>query len=146
MNEYMKMAREQAEKGMKSNEGGPFGAVITDKDGNIISVANNQVLKNNDPTAHAEVQAIREACKKLNTHDLSGYILYTSCEPCPMCLSAIIWANIKEVYYACTREDAGAIYEFLETNNKNLLDEKQIDREDCIHLFNEYKKLNGEIY
>lgn len=70
MNEYMKMAREQAEKGMKSNEGGPFGAVITDKDGNIISVANNQVLKNNDPTAHAEVQAIREACKKLNTHDL----------------------------------------------------------------------------
>ena len=153
MNEYMKMAREQAEKGMKSNEGGPFGAVITDKDGNIISVANNQVLKNNDPTAHAEVQAIREACKKLNTHDLSGYILYTSCEPCPMCLSAIIWANIKEVYYACTREDAGeigfrddSIYEFLETNNKNLLDEKQIDREDCIHLFNEYKKLNGEIY
>ena len=153
MNEYMKMAREQAEKGMKSNEGGPFGAVITDKDGNIISVANNQVLKNNDPTAHAEVQAIREACKKLNTHDLSGYILYTSCEPCPMCLSAIIWANIKEVYYACTREDAGeigfrddAIYEFLETNYKNLLDEKQIDREDCIHLFNEYKKLNGEIY
>ena len=133
---------------MKSNEGGPFGAVITDKDGNIISVANNQVLKNNDPTAHAEVQAIREACKKLNTHDLSGYILYTSCEPCPMCLSAIIWANIKEVYYACTRKDAGeigfrddAIYEFLETNN-----EKQIDREDCIHLFNEYKKLNGEIY
>ena len=109
MNEYMKMAREQAEKGMKSNEGGPFGAVITDKDGNIISVANNQVLKNNDPTAHAEVQAIREACKKLNTHDLSGYILYTSCEPCPMCLSAIIWANIKEVYYACTREDAGEI-------------------------------------
>ena len=153
MNEYMKMAKDQAEKGMKSNEGGPFGAVITDKDGNIISVANNQVLKNNDPTAHAEVQAIREACKKLNTHDLSGYILYTSCEPCPMCLSAIIWANIKEVYYACTRKDAGeigfrydSIYEFLETNNKSLLDEKQIDREDCIHLFNEYKKLNGEIY
>lgn len=153
MNEYMKMAKDQAEKGMKSNEGGPFGAVITDKDGNIISVANNQVLKNNDPTAHAEVQAIREACKKLNTHDLSEYILYTSCEPCPMCLSAIIWANIKEVYYACTRKDAGeigfrddVIYEFLETNNKNLLDEKQIDREDCIHLFNEYKKLNGEIY
>ena len=121
MNEYMKMAKDQAEKGMKSNEGGPFGAVITDKDGNIISVANNQVLKNNDPTAHAEVQAIREACKKLNTHDLSGYILYTSCEPCPMCLSAIIWANIKEVYYACTRKDAGeigfrddAIYEFLD--------------------------------
>ena len=138
---------------MKSNEGGPFGAVITDKDGNIISVANNQVLKNNDPTAHAEVQAIREACKKLNTHDLSGYILYTSCEPCPMCLSAIIWSNIKEVYYGCTKEDAGnigfrddIIYDYLKGKNKDLINLKQIDREDCIHLFNEYKKLNGEIY
>ena len=135
MNEYMKLAKEQANKGMRNLEGGPFGAVITDKEGNIISVANNQVIKNNDPTAHAEVQAIREACKKLNTHDLSGHVLYTSCEPCPMCLSAIIWANIKEVYFACTRKDAGnigfrddAIYEFLETNNKNLLDEKQIDK------------------
>ena len=153
MKDIMNFGIKEARRTMNENKGGPFGAVITDKDGNIISVANNQVLKNNDPTAHAEVQAIREACKKLNTHDLSGYILYTSCEPCPMCLSAIIWANIKEVYYACTREDAGeigfrddAIYEFLETNNKNLLDEKQIDREDCIHLFNEYKKLNGEIY
>ena len=153
MNEYMKIAKEQARKGMNNNEGGPFGAVITDKDGKIISIANNQVIKNNDPTAHAEVQAIREACKKLNTHDLSGYILYTSCEPCPMCLSAIIWSNIKEVYYACTRKDAGeigfrddVIYEFLETNNKNLLNETQISREDCIDLFKEYKELDGEIY
>ena len=145
MNEYMKMAREQAEKGMKSNEGGPFGAVITDKDGNIISVANNQVLKNNDPTAHAEVQAIREACKKLNTHDLSGYILYTSCEPCPMCLSAIIWANIKEVYYGCTKEDAGnigfrddIIYDYLKGNNKHLICLKQLDREECLETFKRY--------
>ena len=83
---------------------------IGDKEGNIISVANNQVIKNNDPTAHAEVQAIREACKKLNTHDLSGHVLYTSCEPCPMCLSAIIWANIKEVYFACTRKDLSLIH------------------------------------
>lgn len=75
MNEYMKLAKEQANKGMRNLEGGPFGAVITDKEGNIISVANNQVIKNNDPTAHAEVQAIREACKKLNTHDLSGHVL-----------------------------------------------------------------------
>lgn len=153
MNEYMKMAREQAEKGMKSNEGGPFGAVITDKEGNIISVANNQVLKNNDPTAHAEVQAIREACKKLNTHDLSGYILYTSCEPCPMCLSAIIWANIKEVYYACTREDAGkigfrdeAIYEYLKGNNKELINLQQINRDECVKLFKKYREENRTIY
>ena len=76
MNEYMKLAKEQANKGMRNLEGGPFGAVITDKEGNIISVANNQVIKNNDPTAHAEVQAIREACKKLNTHDLSGSLFF----------------------------------------------------------------------
>ena len=153
MKEYMKLAKECAEHGVNCGQGGPFGAVIVDKSGNIIAKGNNMVLANNDPTAHAEVIVIREACKKLGTYDLSGCILYTSCEPCPMCLSAIIWANIKEVYYACTRKDAGeigfrddAIYEFLETNNKSLLDEKQIDREDCIHLFNEYKKLNGEIY
>ena len=153
MNKYMEIAKKSAKQGFKSNEGGPFGAVIVDANENIISTGNNKVLKNNDPTAHAEVQAIREACKKLNTHDLSGHVLYTSCEPCPMCLSAIIWANIKEVYFACTRKDAGnigfrddAIYEFLETNNKNLLDEKQIDREECIQLFEEYQKLNGEIY
>ena len=153
MNKYMKTVKENAEKGIRENEGGPFGAVIVDKQGNIISEGNNKVIKENDPTAHAEITAIRNACKKLNTYDLSDYILYTSCEPCPMCLSAIIWSNIKEVYYGCTRKDAGeigfrddAIYEFLETNNKSLLDEKQIDREDCIHLFNEYKKLNGEIY
>ena len=143
----------EARKTIKENVGGPFGAVIVDKEGNVIAEGNNRVLCDLDPTAHAEVTTIREACKKLRTYDLSNYILYTSCEPCPMCLSAIIWANIKEVYYACTRKDAGeigfrddAIYEFLETNNKSLLDEKQIDREDCIHLFNEYKKLNGEIY
>lgn len=153
MNEYMKMAREQAEKGMKSNEGGPFGAVITDKDGNIISVANNQVLKNNDPTAHAEVQAIREACKKLNTHDLSGYILYTSCEPCPMCLSAIIWANIKHVVYACTKEDAAEIgfrddmiYSYLNGEINDLLDMQQTDQKECKELFEEYKKNNKIIY
>ena len=87
-------------------EGGPFGAVIVNKNGEIISKANNKVIINNDPTAHAEIVAIRQACEKLNTYDLSNCVLYTSCEPCPMCLSAIIWANIKEVYNACTKKDA----------------------------------------
>ena len=91
MDKFMKEAKELAEKGMENNEGGPFGAVIVDKEGNIIAEGNNKVLKTKDPTAHAEITAIREACKKLNTYDLSEYILYTSCEPCPMCLSAIIW-------------------------------------------------------
>ena len=107
MNTYMQKANNLALEGMKNKEGGPFGAVIVDKNGNILSQGNNKVLKNNDPTAHAEIVAIRNACKKLNTFDLKDYILYSSCDPCPMCLSAIIWANIKEVYYGCTKEDAG---------------------------------------
>ena len=153
MNEYMKIAKECAEHGVGCGEGGPFGAVITDKEGNIIAKGNNMVLKNNDPTAHAEVTVIREACKKLGTYDLSGYVLYTSCEPCPMCLSAIIWANIKEVYYACTREDAGrigfrddVIYEYLEGKNRELLNLKQIDREGCIELFENYMQDGKTIY
>ncbi len=153
MNNFMKIAKDCASHGMTKGEGGPFGAVITDKNGNIIAQGNNMVLANNDPTAHAEVTVIREACKKLGTYDLSGCILYTSCEPCPMCLSAIIWANIKTVYYGCTREDAGnigfrddAIYEYLEGKNKDLLDLKQLDRDDCIALFEEYKKDGKTIY
>ena len=85
--------------------GGPFGSVIV-KDNKIISEGSNQVTSSNDPTAHGEVVAIREACKKLNTFDLSGCEIYTSCEPCPMCLSAIYWSRLDKIYYANTREDA----------------------------------------
>ena len=153
MNKYMEKAKQNAENGILKKEGGPFGAIIVDKEGNIISNGNNQVLKNNDPTAHAEIVAIREACKKLNTYDLKNYTLYTSCEPCPMCLSAIIWANIKEVYYGCTKEDAGKIgfrddiiYDYLKGKNKDLINLKQIDREECIKTFEAYKNNNGVIY
>ena len=152
MNKYMKQAKENAENGIKNNEGGPFGAVILDKSGNIISNGNNMVLKNNDPTAHAEIVAIRNACKKLNTFDLSNLILYTSCEPCPMCLSAIIWSNIKTVYYGCSKEDAAEIgfrdndiYDFIKGKNK-MLNLTQIDRDECIKTFEEYKNKNGFIY
>ena len=109
MNKYMEISKDIALKGIEKGEGGPFGAIIVDKYGKIISRANNMVLKNNDPTAHAEIVAIRKACNKLKTYDLEGCILYTSCEPCPMCLSAIIWANIKEIYYGANREDAARI-------------------------------------
>ena len=153
MNRYMELAKRNAEEGINRGEGGPFGAVIIDKEGHIISNGNNQVIKNNDPTAHAEIVAIREACKKLNTYDLSDYILYTSCEPCPMCLSAIIWANIKEVYYGCTKEDAGEIgfrddmiYDYLKGNNFNLIDLKKMDREECLEVFKKYKETGGVIY
>ena len=153
MNKYMEKAKQNAENGILKKEGGPFGAIIVDKEGNIISNGNNQVLKNNGPTAHAEIVAIREACKKLSSYDLKDYTLYTSCEPCPMCLSAIIWANIKEVYYGCTKEDAGKIgfrddiiYDYLKGKNKDLINLKQIDREECIKTFEEYKNNNGVIY
>ena len=153
MNTYMKKAKENARRGMKNREGAPFGAVIIDKEGNIIANGNNKVIKEKDPTQHAEIVAIREACKKLNTYDLSEYTLYTSCEPCPMCLSAIIWANIKKVYYACTKEDAGKIgfrddiiYDYLKVKNTELIHLKQIDREECIKDMEEYEEKGGIIY
>lgn len=153
MNKFMEMAKNNADNGIIKKEGGPFGAVIIDKDGNIIANGNNQVLLKNDPTAHAEIVAIRNACKVLNTYDLSDYILYTSCEPCPMCLSAIIWSNIKTVYYGCTKKDAGEIgfrddiiYDYLSGKNNDLINLQEMDRNECIKTFEEYKKQNGVIY
>ena len=153
MNKFMEMAKNNADNGIIKKEGGPFGAVIIDKDGNIIANGNNQVLLQNDPTAHAEIVAIRNACKILNTYNLSDYILYTSCEPCPMCLSAIIWSNIKTVYYGCTKKDAGEIgfrddiiYDYLSGKNNDLINLQEMDRNECIKTFEEYKKQNGLIY
>ena len=94
-----------ATKNTKKNFGGPFGALIV-KDNKIISYGANNVVNKKDPTAHAEINAIRKAAKKLITFDLSGCVIYSSCEPCPMCLSAIYWANIKEVYYVATKKEA----------------------------------------
>jgi guanine deaminase len=101
---FLMLAIDVALEGMKAG-GGPFGAVIT-RNGELISRTNNKVVLTHDPTAHAEVLAIREAASKLNTHDLSDCTLYTSCEPCPMCFGAIYWAGIKTVVYACDRHDA----------------------------------------
>ena len=153
MNPWMEKAKQNAERGIEQKEGGPFGAIIIDKNGNIIGNGNNQVVKEKDPTAHAEIVAIREACKKLDTQDLSGCILYTSCEPCPMCLSAIIWANIKTIYYGCTKEDAGKIgfrddkiYEYIKGKNNEMLQKIQIDRDECIKTFEKYQQMGGIIY
>ena len=153
MNKYMSIAKDSALEGIACGDGGPFGAVITSSDGEIIATGNNKVLCLNDPTAHAEIIAIRKACEKLGTYDLSGCILYTSCEPCPMCLSAIIWANIKSVYYACTKEDAGGIgfrddviYDYLKGKNRDLIHLEQKDRDECIQLFEKYQKENRTIY
>lgn len=103
MREAIRLSIENVKEG-----GGPFGAVIT-KDGKIISTGVNRVTANHDPTAHAEVSAIREACRKLGTFDLTGCEIYTSCEPCPMCLGAIYWAHIDKIYYGNNKNDAGAV-------------------------------------
>lgn len=142
--DYMKIADEEAKINLVEKEGGPFGAVIV-KDGQIISRAHNQVLKNNDPTAHAEVMAIRKACEKLNTYDLSNCEIYSSCMPCPMCMSAIIWANIKKVYYGNTAKDAEMIgfrddyiYEYLKGNRDDVIELIPMGRDETIETFNEF--------
>ncbi|MFA7610912.1 MAG: nucleoside deaminase [Sulfurimonas sp.] len=135
MNNFMLQAIKEAFDGVKHNHGGPFGAVVV-KNGKVISKAHNQVLKQNDATAHAEINAIRKASKKLNTFDLSGCELYTTCMPCPMCLGAIKWANIKTVYYGATSEDADKIgFRDKEFYEKEFLELKNIDREECLKPF-----------
>ena len=103
--EFMAEAIRLAGENIENGNGGPFGAVVV-KDGVIIATAANRVTSTNDPTAHAEIVAIREACKALNTFDLSGCVIYASCEPCPMCLVALMWARIEKLYYAADRKDA----------------------------------------
>lgn len=150
MNKYMQMADELSKQNLLTNAGGPFGAIVVKNDV-VVGVGNNQVLKNNDPTAHAEVMAIRNACKNLNTYDLTDCELYTSCYPCPMCLSAIIWANIKTVYYGNTKEDAAdigfrddMIYKFIqnmddENSTSDILKCIPLDRQQTIETFNTFK-------
>lgn len=146
MNLYMKSAKDLADKNFITNSGGPFGACIV-KNGEIIGKGANSVLKNNDPTAHAEIMAIRDACNNISSYDLSNCELYTTCYPCPMCLAAIVWANIKIVYYGNTKEDAASIgfrdddiYTFIKNNNSdnNVLKLYQIDRDETIKTFEEY--------
>ena len=152
MNKYMKIADDAARNNLKTNAGGPFGACIV-KNGKVIGKGSNNVLKNNDPTAHAEIMAIRTACKKLKTYDLSECELYTSCYPCPMCLSAIIWSNIKVVYYGNTKEDAANIgfrdsfiYDYIKNpNNSKLIDFRQIDSDETIEAFKKFDQKAGKI-
>lgn len=106
--EFLKLAIDLAIEGVTSDRGGPFGAVVV-KDGEIVGQGNNNVTSTNDPTAHAEIVAIRQACQNLATFELKGCTLYTSCEPCPMCLGAIYWARIDRIVYACTRHDAAQV-------------------------------------
>lgn len=145
------IAIEEAKVNLENNyqNGGPFGAVIV-KDGKIISRAHNTVIESMDATAHAEVNAIRMASKILNTHDLSDCVLYASSEPCPMCLSAIIWANIKEVHYANSAKEAeeigfrdDMIYEYIRGNN-DLIKMNHIPNKNAKEVFNTFKELENK--
>jgi tRNA(Arg) A34 adenosine deaminase TadA len=152
MNEFMKAAKELADSNIVTKVGGPFGAVVV-KDGKIIGRGSNHVLSNNDPTAHAEVMAIRDACKNIGSYDLSGCEIYTSSYPCPMCFSAVIWSNIKKVYYGNTVEDTDKIgfrderiYEYIKNSDKSILDMECMDRDETIKTYQEYMKSNGTLY
>lgn len=146
IDQFMSLAAKEAENNLRTGDGGPFGAVIANGQ-DILVTAHNQVLKDQDPTAHAEITAIRKATKKLGSYDLSGYTLYTSCYPCPMCLGAIIWSNIKVAYYGNTAKDAAKIgfrddyiYDFIKNSgrNENVLDLRPSHRDLTIKAFNEF--------
>ncbi|WP_455383725.1 nucleoside deaminase [Salinispira pacifica] len=142
MNPFMQAALEEAKLGVAAGDGGPFGAVIV-LDGEIIGRGHNMVVSTHDPTSHAEVVAIRNASAGLGRFDLSGAELYTSCEPCPMCLAASFWARISVLYYGCNRDDAAAIgfddaalYEFMENASaRSGMHMSCVDRESCLEAF-----------
>jgi len=151
----MQKAIEKARDTMLEDVGGPFGALIVDKDGKILAVASNSVLKDHDPTAHAEINAIRQASAKIGNHDLAGCTIYTTSYPCPMCLGAIIWANIRNVVYGCRKEDADSIgfrddfiYDFIASGMKKVqvLDLKEDFRDSCLDLFREYAEKEKTLY
>lgn len=144
---FMRIAIGLSEKNVTEQLGGPFGAVVV-KDGKVVAKSGNKVTRTNDPTAHAEVSAIRIACKKLKTFDLTGCVIYTSCEPCPMCLSAVYWSRINTIYYANTKVDAANIgfddqfiYEELEKPmTERSLPIQQLLRDEAIQAFKLWEK------
>ena len=152
MNEFIKIAILEAEQGIINGHGGPFGAVIV-KDGVIIGKGHNHVVVNNDPTCHGEIDAIRNACHNINSFDLSGAEIYTTGEPCPMCLGAILWANIDKIYYGCTIQENDMIGFRDEIFYKNLsisTDKMkykiiQLDHDECLELFKKYMQIKDKI-
>lgn len=148
----MKLAIETAREGIKAGDGGPFGTCIV-KDGKVIACDHNHVLANNDPTAHGECYTIRQAGQALGTFDLSGCDLYTTGEPCTMCLCACLWANIRHVYYGCTIAD-NALIGFRDEKFDNMFGREKVpegflselDRDACLELFEEYRKMDAEKY
>lgn len=150
MNKFMKLAIKEAREGILNGDGGPFGAIIV-KEGKIIGKGHNKVVRNNDPTCHGEIDAIRNACKELNTFDLKGADIYTTGEPCPMCLGAILWSNINNIYYGCSIQENEMIgfrddifYQKLNISTNNMKNIIQIDHKECLKLFEEYKSIKNK--
>ena len=150
-NEFMKRAIELSIESVNKG-GGPFGCVIV-KNGEIMSEGSNEVTSTNDPTAHGEIVAIREACKKINNFSLNGFELYSTCEPCPMCLSAIYWARIDKIYYANTRKDAqkidfddSLIYEeFMKSIKERKIQMQQMMRDQALKAFDLWDKKTDKV-
>lgn len=144
MNPYMQIAIEEAQAGIRAGHGGPFGCVIV-KDGAVIGRGHNEVILQQDATCHGEITAIRAACKALGTFDLSGCELYTTAAPCPMCRGAILWANIRKVYYGCTVADTDSIgFRDQEFYEGAALSQEQTDRDACLRVFEEYKAIQDK--
>ncbi|TAK32798.1 MAG: nucleoside deaminase [Saprospiraceae bacterium] len=149
---FMREAIRLAFEGMRDGAGGPFGAVVV-KNGKIIGHGNNRVAASNDPTAHAEIVAIREACRHLGHFQLEDCTVYTSCEPCPMCLGAIYWARPKKIFYACTRDDAAAIEfddDFIYKEFEMPAEERDIPaipllRDEALKAFDEWRDMDGKV-
>ena len=148
MNKYMSLAVQEAFDGMRKGDGGPFGAVIV-QNGKVIASAHNEVIKTNDPTMHAEVNAIRKATKLLGRFDLSDCEIYSSCEPCPMCFAAIHWAKMKTLYFGASRYDAADIgfddqYIYDVILGKATKEQVEIIRIDCDECLEPFKEWSGK--
>lgn len=149
--EYMNEAIKEAREGISKGHGGPFGAIVV-KDGKIIGRGHNRVLVDHDPTGHGEVNAIRDACRNIGSHDLSECTLYTTAAPCPMCKGAILWSNVSKVYYGCTTTDTDLIgfrdEVFYNNWNKDASNDygEELSREECLKLFKDYSSMQHEIY
>ncbi len=155
LDEALHLAIEQARITLNADIGGPFGAAVIDPKGKILAIASNTVLRDHDPTAHAEMNALRIAGQKMKTHDLKGCTLVSTAYPCPMCCAAIIWANIKEVYYGATAKDAAEagfrdsfMYDYLKDSAvcPDLINLHPLDKEAALTLFQEYKAKSKQLY
>lgn len=150
---FLKLAIGEALTGMRKREGGPFGAVIV-KDGQILGRGHNTVLKSHDPTAHAEINAIRQACASIQKHHLTGAVLYTNFEPCPMCLAALYWADIRTLYYSGDRLDAQRIgfmdnrlyQEFSIPEKEREMSSTRLSLPEMDHLMEEWNQMKGKIF